>query len=130
MTDLTIGGLAAATGVKVETIRYYERIGLLPAPARTAAGYRLYDAAHRRRLSFIRKGRELGFGIEAIRALLDLARHPDVPCGDADRLVRDHLAAVEGKIADLNRLRDALAAMACCDAARVADCRIIDALGG
>src|SRR3546814_19057749 len=71
--SLTIGDLAKATATKVETIRYYERIGLLPAPARTQGNYRSYTADHLRRLSFVRRSRELGFTLEQVRALLDLA---------------------------------------------------------
>ncbi len=131
MTDRNvrnIGALSKATGVNVETIRYYERIALLPAPDRTPAGYRQYGPDHVRRLSFIRRGRDLGFSIDAIRALLRLAEHPENPCQDADHLASDHLAEVERKIEELTRLRDALHDMTHCHAARVAECRIIDAL--
>lgn len=125
---LTIGALGKATGVNIETIRYYERIGLLPEPGRTSAGYRQYGDEHLRRLSFIRKGRDLGFSIEAIRALLRLAEHPEQPCEDADRLASAHLVEVERKIEELGRLRDALREMGRCCAGTVAECRIIDAL--
>ncbi|WP_096703363.1 helix-turn-helix domain-containing protein [Magnetospirillum sp. 15-1] len=125
---LTIGALGKATSVNIETIRYYERIGLLSQPDRTAAGYRQYSGDDLRRLSFIRKGRDLGFSIEAIRALLRLAEHPEQPCEDADRLASAHLAEVERKIEELGRLRDALREMAHCCAGTVAECRIIDAL--
>jgi len=131
MTDLrgmSIGALGKATGVNIETIRYYERIGLLPEPDRTAAGYRQYGPDHLRRLSFIRKGRDLGFRIEAIRTLLQLAEHPEIPCQDADRLASEHLAHVERKIEELGRLRRALREMAHCGASTVAECRIIEAL--
>lgn len=123
-----IGRLGERAGVNIETIRYYEKIGLLPEPGRTAAGYRQYGEDHLRRLSFIRKGRDLGFSIEAIRALLRLAEHPEQPCEDADRLASAHLAEVERKIEELGRLRNALREMAHCCAGTVAECRIIDAL--
>jgi len=123
-----IGALGRQAGVKIETIRYYERIGLLPVPDRTPAGYRQYGAEHLRRLSFIRNGRTLGFSIEDIRALLGLAEQPGQRCADADRLASAHLAEVERKIAELERLRDALRAIGGCCADRVAECRIIDAL--
>lgn len=123
-----IGRLGERAGVNIETIRYYEKIGLLPEPGRTAAGYRQYGENHLRRLSFIRKGRDLGFSIEAIRALLRLAEHPEQPCEGADRLASAHLAEVERKIEELGRLRDALHQMTECCAGRVAECRIIDAL--
>lgn len=125
---MNIGALSKATGVNIETIRYYERIGLLPEPERTPAGYRQYGQDHLRRLSFIRKGRDLGFNIEAIRALLRLAEHPETPCQDADRLATEHLAEVERKIEELGRLRDALREMTHCCGETVAECRIIDAL--
>lgn len=128
MKTMTIGTLSAATGVNVETIRYYERIGLLPEPGRTPAGYRQYGLEHQRRLSFIRKGRDLGFQIEAIRALLHLSERPDNLCQDVDRLTKEHLAEVERKIEELGRLRDALREMTNCCASTVAECRIIDAL--
>jgi len=126
---LSIGALGKASGVNIETIRYYEKIGLLPEPERNAAGYRQYDAAHLRRLHFIRKGRDLGFSIEAIRALLRLAAHPEHPCQDADRMAAEHLAEVERKIEELERLRNALREMTECCGHTVAECRIIDALG-
>lgn len=128
MKGMTIGALGKATGVNIETIRYYEKIGLLPEPDRTEAGYRQYGPEHLRRLSFIRKGRDLGFQIEAIRALLRLAEHPETPCQDADRMAAEHLAEVERKIAELERLREALREMTNCCAHTVAECRIIDAL--
>jgi Cu(I)-responsive transcriptional regulator len=128
MTVLSIGRLGERTAVNVETIRYYEKIGLLPSPTRTAAGYRQYGEDHLRCLRFIRRGRDLGFSIEAIRALLRLAEHPDEPCADADRLAADHLAEVERKIEELGRLRDELHKMVNCRADTVGDCRIIDAL--
>jgi DNA-binding transcriptional MerR regulator len=131
MSDLkekSIGALSKASGVNIETIRYYERIGLLPEPGRTQAGYRQYEPDHLRHLLFIRKGRDLGFQIEAIRALLRLAEHPENRCEDANRLAADHLAEVERKIDELGRLRDALRDMSMCCAETVADCRIIEAL--
>lgn len=128
MTAFSIGRLSRLAGVNVETIRYYEKIDLLPAPARTAAGYRQYEQGHVDRLAFIRRGRDLGFSIDAIRALLRLTEHPDQPCADADALACAHLAEVERKITELGRLRDALRKMTGCRGDCVADCRIIDAL--
>ncbi len=129
MSALSIGRLGERAGVNIETIRYYERIGLLPEPARSLAGYRLYAEDHLRRLRFIRRGRDLGFSIEAIRTLLRLAEHPDQPCADADRLAAEHLADVERKIEELTRLSEELGKMTRCCADSVAQCRIIDALG-
>lgn len=101
--NLSIGTLARASGVNLETIRYYERIGLMPAPARTEGGHRLYEAQHQRRLAFIRRGRELGFGIEDIRALLDLSE-TSAPCSSVRAIAAEHLAKVRAKLADLTRL--------------------------
>lgn len=128
MKALSIGRLSERTGVNIETIRYYEKIGLLPEPTRTAAGYRQYDEDYLRRLRFIRRGRDLGFSIEAIRELLRLAEHPEQPCAHADELAVEHLAEVERKIEELGRLREELRKMVHCCADSVAECRIIDAL--
>lgn len=127
---LTIGDLGRATGTKVETIRYYEKAGLLPQPARTASGnYRAYTAAQLGRLSFIRRSRDLGFTLEQIRALLDLADQRDQDCEAVDGIAREHLAEVERKIADLSALRQELHEMIeRCHHGTVAECRIIEAL--
>jgi DNA-binding transcriptional MerR regulator len=124
----TIGTLGAAAGVNPETIRYYERIGLIAPPPRSASGYRRYDQAAARRLRFIRRGRELGFGIPEIQALLRLSDHPDAPCRDADLLSREHLAEVDAKIADLQALRGELARLANCASHSAKHCRLIEAL--
>src|SRR3546814_5479488 len=100
---LTIGAAGKATGVNIETIRYYERIGLLPEPVRTEAGYRLYGPALVGRLIFIRNARELGFPIEAVRDLLGLADDRERPCADVDRIASGNLAAVADRIARLTR---------------------------
>jgi DNA-binding transcriptional MerR regulator len=92
---LTIGHLARATATKVETIRFYEKTGLLPAPARTSGNYRAYGTEHLNRLSFIRRARDLGFSIEQIRALLGLSDHTDQPCEAIDAIAREHLEAVD-----------------------------------
>lgn len=126
---ISIGDLARATGVAVETIRYYERIGLLPAPPRTAGNYRSYGDGHRRRLSFIRRSRDLGFTVEQVRTLLELADRTDHDCHAVDSLARRHLDDVERKIADLTALRSELHDLIDhCGRSTVADCRIIQAL--
>src|SRR3954467_15740432 len=102
---LTIGDLARATGTKVETIRYYERTGLLPLPPRTGRNYRGYGGRHPARLSFVRRARSLGFSIGQIKTLLDLAEQRDRSCEAVDAIVREHLAEVERKLADLSALR-------------------------
>lgn len=127
---ITIGHLAWTTDTKVETIRYYERIGLLPAPERTQGNYRSYTRNHLRRLSFIRRCRDLGFTIEQIRALLDLADQRDRPCEAVDAIAREHLDEVERKIADLTALRCELEDLIgrCRNPGTAAECRIIEAL--
>jgi Cu(I)-responsive transcriptional regulator len=125
----TIGDLARTTGTKVETIRYYERIGLLPAPARTSGNYRAYGLAHLGRLSFIRRSRDLGFPLEQVRALLGLADDREQDCAAVDVIARKHLAEVERKITDLTALRRELRDLiGQCSHGTVADCRIIEAL--
>jgi Cu(I)-responsive transcriptional regulator len=126
---LTIGDLARATGTKVETIRYYERVGLLPAPARTGGNYRAYAARHLGRLSFIRRARDLGFTIKQVRDLLGLSDQRDRPCEAVDAIAREHLADVDRKIADLTALRQELDNLISqCGRGTVAECRIIEAL--
>lgn len=125
----SIGALAEATDTKVETVRYYERIGLLPEPGRTAANYRAYTATHLARLSFIRRARDLGFTLDQVRALLGLADHQDNDCCAVDALARDHLTEIDRKIADLKSLRRELNdIISQCSRGTIADCRIIGAL--
>ena len=129
MPGQTIGDLAKRTGTKVETIRYYERIGLLPAPARTGGDYRAYDEGHVGRLSFIRRARDLGFPLDDVRELLSLSDRRDRSCAAVDVIARQHLAEVERKLADLTMLRDELAGIiGQCRQGTIADCRIIEAL--
>lgn len=126
---LAIGELGRLTDTKVETIRYYERIGLLAAPARTAGNYRAYGPEHLNLLSFIRRSRDLGFALDQVRALLDLSDDRDRPCEAVDAIAKEHLAAVDRKIADLHALRRELASMVDqCRCGTIAECRIIDAL--
>lgn len=126
---LAIGELGRATDTKVETIRYYERIGLLAAPRRTAGNYRSYDGSHLNRLSFIRRSRDLGFSLDQVRALLGLSDQKDRPCEAVDEIAKAHLAEVERKIADLTALKAELRSMICqCGHGAVRDCRIIETL--
>lgn len=127
---LTIGELATATSTKVETIRYYERIGLLSARARTTGNYRVYDQAAVGRLSFIRRARHLGFPLDQVRALLELADCRNQPCAQVDEMARAHLHEVESKIADLQALRHELADLLsqCSRGGTIADCRVLEAL--
>lgn len=127
--NLSIGDLAKATDTKVVTIRYYERIGLLPEPKRTAGNYRSYSASHLGRLSFIRRARDLGFAIEQVRDLLSLSDQRDRPCEAVDVIAREHLSEVESKIRDLEALRRELdSIIRQCGRGTIADCKIIDAL--
>lgn len=129
MAEMTIGGLAKATGTKPETIRYYERIGLLGAAGRSHGNYRIYSDKELGRLSFVRRARDLGFSLEQVRELLNIADDRSRSCGAVDKLAREHLRAVNRKIADLSALRRELGSLLDqCSQGTVADCRIIDAL--
>jgi Cu(I)-responsive transcriptional regulator len=125
----TIGELARIADTKVETIRYYERIGLLPPPPRTRGNYRAYTRSHFERLSFIRRGRELGFSLDAVRDLLRLSDDRKRSCAEIDELARAHLADVDNKLVDMVELRRVLHQLIDqCQHGTVADCRIIQAL--
>jgi DNA-binding transcriptional MerR regulator len=124
-----IGEVARQTGIKVPTIRFYEQIGLLPAPPRSESNRRCYRENDVGRLVFIRHARELGFAVGAIRTLLALQDQPEISCGQIDSLVGDHLAAVDRKITRLVALRGELQQMlACCKGGRVSECRVIESI--
>jgi Cu(I)-responsive transcriptional regulator len=124
-----IGDLARATDTKVETIRWYEKEGLLPRPSRTAGNYRAYGQGELARLSFIRRARDLGFPLDQVRALLDLAENREGDCASVDVLAARHLAEIDRKLADLTALRRELSTLlSSCRGGKVANCRIIDAL--
>ena len=128
--SLTIGQLAQRTGAKIETIRYYERIGLLPVALRQGR-YRSYDVTDVARLGFVRRSRELGFSIKEARALLDLTAGGYESCAEARDLAAVHLHDVRSRIADLRRMERALATtVQACDAGADAGCPLIDALEG
>jgi Cu(I)-responsive transcriptional regulator len=128
MKHLTIGKLAEATDTKVETVRYYERAGLIVPPARTEGNYRSYRPEDLERLRFIRRTRDLGFSLDEVRALLDLAGQPDRDCGSVDAMARHHLDEIDRKIADLTALRRELSGViASCAGGTVAECRILGA---
>jgi len=127
--NITRGKLAKKTGCNLETIRYYEKIGLMPEPARSAAGYRQYDQSHERRLKFIMRGRELGFVIDNIKSLLDLVDRKVVSCGEVSKLAKQHLETVQQKIADLRRIEEVLSkTVRACSGEDVPECPVIDAL--
>jgi len=129
MSDISIGKLAALSGVKVPTIRYYETIGMLDAPPRSPGGQRRYDDSHLERLRFIRHGRDLGFGLDDLRALQDLSARPDRPCEEADGIARRQLAEVERRIAGLEAVRGELMRMVeRCSHGVVDECRVIQTL--
>ena len=127
---MRIGELAKRGRVPAETIRYYEKMALLPQPPRTASGYRAYGPEHLQRLVFLRRARELGFSIREVRELLQLARHPEQPCRNVNRLATAHLVAVRDKLRELNRLKRALDDLveSCRCEASVAECGILAAL--
>ena len=106
--DMKRGELAKRTGCNAETIRYYEKIGLLPEPVRSAAGYRLYGDTHEQRLRFVMRGRELGFAIEDLKSLLNLVDRNAVSCGEVKRLAKLHLRSVRDKIDDLKHMESVL----------------------
>jgi MerR family mercuric resistance operon transcriptional regulator len=128
--SLTIGQLAARTGSNIETIRYYERIGLLPVAVRNGR-YRSYDTTGVARLGFVRRSRELGFSIKEVRALLDLAAGGHESCAEARDLAAVHLRDVRSRVADLRRMERALAAtVQACDTGDDRGCPLIDTLAG
>ena len=126
---LTIGSLGKKTGTKVQTVRYYEQIGLMPEPGRTEGGQRRYGDAEVDRLSFIRHARQLGFPLEAIRELLDLSDNPDRSCHEADSIARRQLKQVELRMDRLKALRTELKRMIHeCSGGNTADCEVLEVL--
>jgi MerR family mercuric resistance operon transcriptional regulator len=101
---MKISNAAAASGCHLETIRYYERINLMPSPGRTESGYREYSEADVDRLRFITRGRDLGFSLEEIRSLLRLAQDPEISCSEVDRIARKHLGDILARVEDLQRM--------------------------
>jgi Cu(I)-responsive transcriptional regulator len=129
MNAHSIGDLAKAAETKVQTIRYYETIGLLPEPERSDGNQRRYDDVALRRLAFIRHARELGFTLDSIRGLLQLSDQPERPCADADAIAKARLVEVESRIQRLKSLRTELKRMVtACDGGTVAQCRVIETL--
>ena len=130
VTELTIGELAQRTGCKVQTIRYYEQIGLMPAPPRTRGNQRRYSDDHVQRLAFVRHARDLGFAMETVATLLALAGDPDRPCKQITAIAEANLGAVRSRISKLRALERELKRMIASCGGRMMDCRIIEALGG
>lgn len=126
---LQIGGLSAATGVNIETIRYYEKIGLMPAPPRNEGRQRVYDESHLKRLTFIRRGRELGFSLHQIRELLGLVRGHDLTCADVKTMTDAHVTDIRRKVKDLKKLERVLTQLSAqCGGDAVPECPILEAL--
>jgi MerR family mercuric resistance operon transcriptional regulator len=126
---LSRGDVAALAGCNIETVRYYEQVGLLPAPARTASGHRVYESGLVRRLLFIRRARALGFALDEIRELLRLVDGGSYTCAQVERLARSQITEIRSKIADLQKLAAVLRTMAAqCSGGNVPECPIIDAL--
>jgi MerR family transcriptional regulator, mercuric resistance operon regulatory protein len=126
---MPIGELSRLTGVNIETIRYYEKIKMLRPPPRTEGGRRIYGPAETRVLAFIRRGRELGFGLEDIRALIALGAPGKASCADVREIAAHHLDNIRAKIADLRKLERLLSkTIAQCSGNRVPDCPVLDIL--
>jgi MerR family transcriptional regulator, mercuric resistance operon regulatory protein len=129
MTQISIGELSRLTGVNIETVRYYERIRMLPPPPRTASRRRVYDATHRRILAFIRRSRELGFSLDEIRALIRLGGPEKATCREVHEVAAHHLEDIRAKIADLRKLERLLAkTVAQCSGKMVPDCPVLNIL--
>jgi len=128
-SDFTIGYLSERTDCNIETIRYYERIGIMPSPPRSNGGRRIYQHDHIKRLMFIRRSRELGFSIAEIRALLSLVDEGSYSCGEIQTLTIEHIKNIKNKIADLKKLEKMLSRIASqCKGDDIPECPIIDAL--
>jgi MerR family mercuric resistance operon transcriptional regulator len=129
MKGLQRAELAQRTGCNLETVRYYEKVGLLPEPPRTASGYRSYDNMHERRLRFILRARELGFSLDEVRELLRLVDERDQPCAEARAVAAAHLDDVRAKIADLKRMERVLKdVVAACADDTLPECPLIETL--
>ncbi|MBU0932764.1 helix-turn-helix domain-containing protein [Sphingobium yanoikuyae] len=126
---MKIGDLAKLTSTRVETIRFYEKEGLIPVPSRNAGNYRIYEDSHLKRLSFIRRSRDLGFTLDEVRKLLKLADDRDAPCAQVDAITASHIAEIDRKIEDLTALRDQLLLrLDACTGSTIGNCLIIESL--
>ena len=128
-SEWTIGRLSKETGCNIETIRYYERKGILPAPPRSGGGHRLYNRELLKRLTFVRRSRELGFTLKQVRELLKLVDGGEYTCEEVEKIARGHLRAIQRKVSDLKKLEGALKEMVshCADGGGP-ECPVIDAL--
>ncbi len=125
---LSIGELSKRTRVKIPTIRYYEQMGLISAPERSAGNQRRYSKTELSRLSFIKHARDLGLKIDDIRELLTLSASPEMPCAEANHIAANHLSAIRTRIAQLQSLEAELARMSTCTAENIKDCYVIESL--
>lgn len=126
--DFTRGAIAKAAGVNLETIRFYEKIGLMPDPPRTTAGYRVYSHDHLKRLKFIRRTRELGFTNQEVKGLLEMV-DGTYACDDVKDIALSNVDLIQNKMADLDKMKRALTSMAAeCSGGQTPDCAIIDRL--
>ncbi len=129
MSSYSIGDLSAQSGVKVPTIRYYEQIGLIAAPARTEGNQRRYGSAELNRLRFIAHARDMGFAMDSLKSMLSLSTRKDAPCAKVDAIVEQHLAEVDQRIKQLTRLRGELAGMLSGGHhGTVGECRVVEVL--
>ncbi|GFE67112.1 MerR family transcriptional regulator [Litoreibacter roseus] len=129
VSSIRRGDLARATGCNLETIRYYEKIGIMPDPPRSVKGYRSYDDAHVKRLNFVMRSRDLGFSLEEVRGLLGLVDDQSRTCAEVQVIAEDHLTDVRAKIADLKRIERVLSdTVARCTGDAAPECAVIDAL--
>lgn len=129
--EMAIGALAKLTGCSPETVRYYERVGVLPKPARTSGGQRRYTHEHVKRLRFVRRARDLGFPLDEVRGLMRLVDEPGHTCAEVEEMTRGHLDAVRSRLGDLRLLEVVLDHMvAQCKGGLVPECPVIDALSG
>ncbi len=130
MLQLTIGELAKRGGVNLETIRYYEREGLLPKPPRSQSGYRQFPPEGVRRIRFIKRAQELGFSLKEIKELLALQLDPDSTAADVKKRAEQKLADIEEKIQTLRAMKKALVRLTatCCGEGSVSECPILESL--
>jgi MerR family transcriptional regulator, mercuric resistance operon regulatory protein len=127
--SLSIGELSRLTGVNIETIRYYERIGVMPVPPRTEGGQRIYGEDHLKRLAFVRRSRELGFSLDEVRALLGLVGSHALTCADVRNMALGHIVDIRQKVKDLKKLERVLTDLADrCHGRKVPECPLLDTL--
>jgi MerR family mercuric resistance operon transcriptional regulator len=126
---LSIGEVSRLTDMNIETIRYYERIGIMPAPPRTEGGQRIYGEDHLKRLTFVRRSRELGFSLDEVRALLGLVGSHALTCADVRNMARGHIVDIRRKVKDLKKLERVLTDLADrCHGRKVPECPLLDTL--